>query len=382
MNKKKSKFQWQKYVAMTFIMLIMYISGILLGRYINMIKGDLGGPLSILFEISVLIVLLYVAVILQIIIHEGGHLIGGLLSGYKFSSFRVFNFMWIKENGKLKLKKLSLAGTGGQCLMSPPELKGGKIPYKLYNLGGSILNIIASYIFLGFYIFWSDVRFLSIFLLMLSIIGIIFAILNGVPMRFGTIDNDGYNAVSLGKNSSALKSFWTQMKVNELLSKGVRLKDMPAKLFVMPKDEEMNNSMVASMGVFVCNYLIDKHKFDEAQKQINRLLGMDTAMVGIHRNLMICDEIYCKAISGSTKEEIDSMLDKQQKKFMKSMKNYPSILRTEYVYALLIEQDKDKAEEIKNKFNKMSSTYPYKSDIESEYELMEIAEEKLIMKIE
>lgn len=79
---------------------------------------------------------MYLAIILQIIIHEAGHLIGGILTGYKFSSFRIFNFMFIKENDKLKLKKLSLAGTGGQCLMSPPEFIEGKVPYILYNLGG------------------------------------------------------------------------------------------------------------------------------------------------------------------------------------------------------------------------------------------------------
>ncbi|MGN0027478.1 MAG: hypothetical protein ACI33I_10830 [Clostridium sp.] len=35
--------------------------------------------------------------------------------------------MFIKENDKLKLKKLSLAGTGGQCLMSPPEFIDGNL---------------------------------------------------------------------------------------------------------------------------------------------------------------------------------------------------------------------------------------------------------------
>ncbi len=377
MRKEKRKFKWPKYISMIFIMIIMYIFGTLLGQYIQAIKASGSGALSILFEIIILMFCIYVAIIIQIAIHEGGHLIGGLLSGYKFSSFRIFNFMWIKENGKLKLKKLSLAGTGGQCLMLPPEFKDGKIPYKLYNLGGSIMNIIASYIFLGFYLLWTNIRIVSIFLLMLSVVGIIFAIINGVPMQFGTIDNDGYNALSLGKNSSALKAFWVQMKVNGLLSKGVRLKNMPANLFLKPKDEELNNSIIASKAVFVCNYLMDKHKFDEAEKEIHRLLGMDTAMVGMHRNLMICDEIYCKAISGNSKEEIDSLLNKQQKKFMQSMKKFPSVLRTEYVYALLVEQDNNKAEEIKNKFKEISSTYPYESEIESEYELMEIANNKV-----
>ena len=40
------------------------------------------------------ILMLYAAILIQIIIHEGGHLVFGLLSGYKFSSFRIFNFSY------------------------------------------------------------------------------------------------------------------------------------------------------------------------------------------------------------------------------------------------------------------------------------------------
>ena len=54
-----------------------------------------------LFKISLCFVAIYVAIIVQIIIHEAGHLIFGQLSGYEFSSFRIFSFMWIKKNGKI-----------------------------------------------------------------------------------------------------------------------------------------------------------------------------------------------------------------------------------------------------------------------------------------
>ncbi len=374
--KKKENFQWQKYFGIILFFLITGGSGYFIGLYIA--KKNLSGVSTSKFfvEIGAYIILFYVATVMQIIIHEGGHLIGGLLSGYKFSSFRIFNFMWIKDNDKLIFKKFSLAGTGGQCLMSPPEFIDEKIPYKLYNLGGAIFNLVVSCIFLGLYLLWTNIQFLSVFFIIISIIGIAFAIMNGIPMRLAVVDNDGYNALSLGKNSSALKAFWVQMKVNELLSKEIRIKDMPEELFIIPSDEEMKNSMTATMGVLTCNRFMDENKFEDAQKLIRKLLDIDTAMVGLHRSLLICDEIYCKAILGNSKEEIESLLDKEQKKFMKSMKKFPSVLRTQYVYALLVKGDFDKADKIKKEFNKISITYPYKSDIESEYELIEIADNK------
>ena len=68
------------------------------------------------------IVCTLVAFILQIVLHEGGHLLFGLLSGYRFVSFRIFNWTLIRQEGKFRLKRFGIAGTGGQCLMLPLSL--------------------------------------------------------------------------------------------------------------------------------------------------------------------------------------------------------------------------------------------------------------------
>lgn len=254
--------------------------------------------------------------------------------------------------------------------MSPPEMKDGKIPVTLYNLGGSLMNVIASTVFLSLFILLKEVAFISTVLLFFTAIGYIIAIMNGVPMRMGTIDNDGYNAFSLTKSPEAMRSFWVQMKANEQLSNGVRLKDMPDEWFVLPSDEAMKNSMVAALGVFCCNRLMDAQKFEEADKLMKHILSIESGMVGLHRNLLVCDRIYIELIKENRKEIIDEMLNNEQKKFMKQMKNFPSVLRTEYVYALLCENDTAKAEKIRKQFENIAKTYPYPNDIQSERELM------------
>lgn len=140
----------------------------------------------------------YVCIFLQTIIHETGHLIFGLLSGYQFSSFRIFNFMWLKEEGTLKLRKMSIVGTSGQCLMVPPELKDGKIPIMLYNFGGVILNVISSVISLVIAIITFESRW-SLFGFLMAVEGIILAFLNGIPLKLSGLSNDGYNAFSIKK---------------------------------------------------------------------------------------------------------------------------------------------------------------------------------------
>ena len=373
-SKKKKKIQWQQYIGVLFFMMIGAICGFLMITYIESTIGD-GADLSEnLFTLVSLFVFMYVGFFLHIIIHEGGHLIFGKLSGYTLSSFRIGSFMWLKENDTICFRRFSLSGTGGQCLMAPPEMRDGKIPVILYNLGGSLMNVITGSIFFALHVVFSEFAYLSIVFLMFSIIGFASALMNGVPMRMGTVDNDGYNAWALNRNPDAMRAFWVQMKANERISKGVRLKDMPDEWFEMPTDDAMKNSLVATIGVFACNRLMDAHRFLEADALMTRLLCMDSGMVGLYRNLLICDQIFCELIAQKRDQRIRTKMSKDQKKFMKSMKTFPSVIRTEYAYALLWEKDLEKAEKIKERFEKCAKTYPYPSDIQSERELIEIAD--------
>lgn len=374
-SKGKKKIQWQQYIAVAFFMLIGAVCGVLMAQHVDKNAQSGTSAWENMFSLACLFVGMYVAIFIQLIIHEAGHLVFGLLSGYKFSSFRIFSFMWVKENGKIRLRRLSIAGTGGQCLMSPPDMQDGKIPLVLYNLGGSLMNAIVSVICFVLYIATKNIPFLSVMLLMCAIDGIVIAIMNGVPMRLGTVDNDGYNAFSLTRNSDAMRSFWIQMKVNEQLAKGMRLKDMPEEWFIVPSDEAMKNSMVVIMGIFTCNRLMDQQDFQAADTLMEHILNIESGMVGLHRSLMICDRLYIELITENRREVVEGMLTKEQRKFMKQMKKFPTVLRTEYVLALLHDKDINKAEKNKELFEKCAKTYPYPNDIQSERELMEIAKE-------
>ena len=135
-----------------------------------------------LWAFALMMVCLYGAALIQIIIHEAGHLVFGLLTGYRFCSFRVFSLMWIRENGKIRLKRMSLAGTGGQCLMGPPELSDGKMPVMLYNFGGAILNLVSAALFLGLSFLCPPVSMVRVFLWFLAVFGLGFALMNGLPL--------------------------------------------------------------------------------------------------------------------------------------------------------------------------------------------------------
>ena len=275
----------------------------------------------------------YVAMLIQIVFHEAGHLIFGLMTGYRFSSFRIANLMWVKLDGRIQFRKLHIAGTGGQCLMIPPDLKDGKIPP--------------------------------------------FDLINGLPIKMGAVNNDGKNALDLSHSEEATQALWIQMKVNEQISKGLRLKDMPDEWFRVPSDESMKNGLIATIGVLACNRLIDQQQFDEADTLMKRLLSQQNGIVGLYRNLMVCDQMDVEMISKNRKEILDEMRTRDQMKVMKAMKKYPSVLRTEYVYTLLAEQNPKKAEKLMAQFRQCAKSYPYPSEIEGESQLMTLANERI-----
>ena len=325
-----------------------------------------------------LLVFLYLSFMIHIVLHEAGHLIFGLMSGYRFSSFRIGSHMLMKqENGKLVHRKIKIAGTGGQCLMIPPEMVDGKFPVVLYNLGGSIVNLMVTALLIPVFCLMDKSSLFALFVFLLIAMGAITGLSNGVPLRTKEINNDGYNAVSLGKSREALRGFWIQMKVNELLTKEVRTKDMPEKWFEVPSDDAMKNAMVAPIGVYAASRLMDQHRFDEAERLINHLLEIDSGIVGLHRNLMICDLIYLELIGQNRCDRVEALYTKELKKFIKSMGTFPSVLRMQYAWYLLRADDPDAAARISSTFERIAATYPYPNDIITERELIRIADERI-----
>ena len=165
---------------------------------------------------------------------------------------------------------------------------------------------------------------------LLASLGIIFALTNAIPLHTGTVDNDGYNVVSLSRSPEAREAFWIQMKVNQELSRGKRLRDLPDVWFRLPSDEAMENSMVAAIGVFGCNRLMDQQRLEEADARMAHLLELPSGMVGIHRNLLICDRMYLELIGRNRKDVVEGFRTRGQRKFMKAMGTFPSVIRTEY----------------------------------------------------
>lgn len=358
--------------------------GAVLGFFLGMAMSASGllhlpagrSPGGFLLFLGGIFVVLWLAMLVQIVLHEAGHLVFGLATGYRFRSFQVGGIILLRENGQLRLRLLPIAGMGGQCLMSPPpDVPPEEIPYILYNLGGVLMNLISAVLFGVLVPLTVHIPLLPLFFLAAALIGLIFAALNGIPMRTEMLDNDGKNIATLAQSPAARRAVWLQLTVNEQMARGTRLREMPDAWFALPDESEWNNYMIVSLAVFRANRLLDAHDLAGAAALIDRLFAAKTAMAGIYRLLLGCDRIYC-ALLLEDEETAGRLLTKQQLLVMQKMRLNPGVQRTEYALALLRDKDPRQAGKLLARFNARAAKHPYPCEIQSERALMDLASEK------
>jgi len=366
-QKKKKKFPWGAVIYILVCALIGGCIGVVMGK--NDVEFDL-------FTMLWIMVSFVLAVFLHIIVHEAGHALFGMLTGYKFLSYRVGSFMWEKgADGQVRFSRFSLAGTGGQCLMSPPDYNGGNYPYVWYNLGGAVVNILLALLF-GLAAWLVPMAgWLKVLCWMMLLVGVFTGVTNGLPDPSGKVNNDGSNMVAISRSPEARRAFWLQMKVNEQIAWGKRLRDLPEEYFAPYPEEARANAMVLSMEVLSANRQWDAQNFDKAKETMISLVD-DKHVPGIYRQLMTFELAWLELVNGEAGDWVAKLESKELQQFAKAMKNFPTILRAQYALALLKDKDEKKAAEIRKAFDKMTASYPHESEIIGEKELMDLTEQK------
>lgn len=345
-----------------------FVCGGLIGRYAASADAQ-GVPGGMLGALALLFIGFVAGIYLQVAVHEGGHLVFGLLSGYRFCSYRLGGMMLVREDGKLRLRRLKIAGTAGQCLMAPPPWSED-LPVLLYNLGGCLANLVTTVLCL---LLWLPLRqhWLGALPLVIGLMGLAMAVTNGVPMRVGGVDNDGRNAIHLRKDRDGKYAFWLQMKIAEAQAEGLRLYQMPEVWFEYPEDR-LENPLVAAVAVCACNRLMDQQRFAEARTAMEQLLARSSGMLGLHRNLLHCDLMFLRLLDGQP-DSARLLLTREQTAFLRAMKTFPAVLRTQYALALLADRDEAAAKKHRAAFDRAAARYPYPAEVQSERELMELA---------
>lgn len=354
-----------------YFMVCGFLGGLLLSDFIKSItpKDKISGAMFFIAGILVLLVII-ICLLIHLYIHEIGHMIFGFFSGYEFQSIRFGSLMIYKLNGKLKLAKYTLAGTGGQCLMTPPDVSDDKLPTSLYNLGGIIMNGGMSIIFGITYVFCESNPGIRLISALFVLVGLFLIIINGIPLE--AMGNDGHNAIHLKKDLRARRAFRIQLLIAGQLALKHSISDMPSEWFEWDYRSD-DNALAVTQGILRLSWLISTKKMEEAYELSTFFIENVPSLVGIHQTILQAEHLFCMIVLNKNEDEIRNTFVSQHKNF-KALRLVPSIQRLLFVYYYNIEKDSTKALEAKKCFEKIAAKYPYPSEIVVERELMDMIE--------
>jgi hypothetical protein len=147
--------------------------------------------------------------ILNLCIHELGHLLFGLICGYKLLSIRIFKYLIVMKN-KYKIYKIGRFNSIGQCSMIKKDEE--RLSCTLYNIGGCLLNLFTVAVILVL-IHNNIIIDHLIFYYVFCIVGLNIFIINAVPSTNKGVFSDGLNTYLFFKNKDMRKTNYYQLLI-------------------------------------------------------------------------------------------------------------------------------------------------------------------------
>lgn len=346
---------------------IMLVDGVSLSEYLSVFGRT--GARDVVASVLTAIVSFIVSVVVLVIVHEAGHLVCGLLSGYRFVSFRIFNLTVIKAGGRLRLRRFAVAGTGGQCLLVPPDKDPADIPTDLYNAGGVLANIlallpgIALLCFCGNPFVW-EAAWIYI------LIDIVLIALNGIPMKAGGIGNDAYNMFYLRRHPEAKGALAAQLRINALVQEGLRPAEMPDELFVIPDSIDYGNHFDTGTALMEASRMIDRFEWENARIRLEEIYSCRESIIGLYVMETAVELMFVSLVTGHVGRGVELYDDRMKKYVAAYAKVMSSKKRALFAVALYIEKDRGRAVEIYEKLRADSGKYLMQGEVRSDLAIM------------
>lgn len=292
------------------------------------VKSDEGGIDYALLALSVGLAFagLVVSALVHLILHEAGHLIAGLLTGFRFLSFRVFKLTLIKTDEGLKWKRFHIAGTGGQCLLDlPPDQDVDKAPWFWYNAGGVLMNVLLVVLAIVCLRLCQPGIVALSFLLMMAFVGIFFALVNGIPMKMGGVANDGHNLLSLWQHPEQRPYFVRTLQMAGRSSRGQRLSELPAEWFSDDPVTAESSYLQLYNRVNYLSLLEDQGRLEEARTVAEELMSLGKKLPQMFQWEVGGERVMLELLTLQRKAVVDELWTKTLQQYTEVNSKYSPI---------------------------------------------------------
>ncbi len=318
------------------------------------------------------------AVFVQIAIHEAGHLVCGLACGYRFVSFRVGSIMLFRDGEGWHLGRFSIAGTGGQCLLAPPDDDIGSaatMPYKAYCMGGVAANLLTAALAAAVLAVGHAGVAVTYILAVTALSGIILGTMNGVPMQMGGVPNDGRNMLIMKHSPDMRRMLWLQLEIHALHSGGTMLRDMPDEWFRLPDGADLSNPMYTTIAGLDASRRVECRDFAGAYGRYSEIHSLGDRLLGLFRMETACEMILPAVMLRRPRPEIEALFPADTERYARLYARHMiSRALTAYVWDRFVKHDTDKAADTAAKIRAMAGRYPVRGEARGCIELMDLAE--------
>ena len=354
------------------LIIVIPIIALIDGESIWTVAKTIFGKFSLqdVLEIAWMLVAVLIAFILNVVLHEGGHLVAGLLTGYRFVSFRFLNWTIIRRNGRLHWGNYELAGTGGQCLMAPPDRPVDQIDTRWYNAGGVLANLLI--VVISALLLWAfDLpAWLDELLVIMIIFGLFIGVGNGIPLKMGGVATDGLNLLQLEKDIPGKQFFCNILEFNALNQEGVPYDEMPEHIFALPQPIDWVNSMHVGAALMAATRMIAVHQWEEAHRLLTEAHEHSDEYMELYQleveNMMTQ---VCIAM-GRDDEARQHYSDKVAKHVERHASTQSDKQLTKMAVALALENDRPKAEAMLHELETGRDKYIHQGDVALSLDLM------------
>jgi hypothetical protein len=256
-------------------------------------------------EIETAIILLYMipaaalAFIIHLILHEVGHFLGGLLTGWKLINLQIYHFALVRDKDRVRFRYLPAVNY--QCIMYPKSLETGAI---LYTIGGYLMNLFIGLIGL-LLLFITKKLLIWSYAWCFFGIGLVFYLINGAA-NTRRICNDKACYLLIKKSENTKVCHNAQLMIAHSLNEGKTYQRIGEEL-ICQDNERAYNDIEAYQAILEYYFHLESNNFIMMRKALDKMRG-NAAYCKEVADILALEQLYMELIlrlEGIAAEPID-----------------------------------------------------------------------------
>lgn len=312
-------------------------------------------------RIMYLLICILVAYYFNVVLHEFGHALFGLLTGYRLFGIQVGRRIYIRNvyNGQWNKKVDQPIGYLGRCLMMPKERKDiNNYPFVLCYAGGVIINGVIAMSCIPLIELTKDCKVVVIPIVAIFWTALWLALGNGLPLydeKTG-VGTDGHSIYHMLRDADIRRYVWCCRYIEGMEYSGIRLKDIPEKYYLLYEQGDISKIGASDLKYNHIEYLIDCGQYELAARKLDELMA-ERITRDIFYKQLICERIWIALLMNET-DVLKELYNESVKKFIiNNMNSDYSVIRILYRYYML-QGDIENLDIIKRKFDELCDIYP------------------------